>query len=171
MANATCCQRTPLAVLALVLCAPVVCRAEDVKSPIAPCFYHITFQVSDTERSRVIEIRAPRRDRAVDDGGFFDVTWVGMWPEDPDRFLKAEPQDQVRTTGVFTPKAIKMVIPNIVTSREIDVYYFAFDPAPNKNGAYTGTGEVPFGGPNGVGKDQFTCKMEPLPDFKIPGSK
>ena len=155
----------------LVLHQSAECRAEEFKPPLSEGFYHITFQIADTDRSRVIEIRSLRADKAVEKGGFMDVTWVGMWPENLKSFLKAEPQDQLRTTGVFTPKAIKMVIPNIVTSREIDVYYFTFDPIPNKNGTYKGTGDVPYGGPNGAGKNQFTCEMEPLPNFKIPSSK
>lgn len=153
----------------LVLQQSVECRAEEFKAPLSEGFYHITFQIADTDLSRVIEIRSLRADKAVEKGGFMDVTWVGMWPEHPENFLKAEPQDQVRTTGVFTPKAIKMVIPNIVTSREIDVYYFTFDPTPNKNGTYKGTGDVPYG--NGPGKNHFTCEMKPLPEFKMPGSK
>ena len=38
-------------------------------------------------------------------------------------------------------------------------------------GAESRTGDVPYDGPNGAGKNRFTCEMTPLPGFKVPDNK
>lgn len=164
-----------VALVALVAFAlPSVAAEKPLEKPapkpaLAPGFYHITFGISDMFMSRVVEIRNVRPDSENrPDQGYFDVTWVGMWPED---LMPTEARNRVRLTGAFTPRAIRFVIPEVRSAERIDVYYFNLDPTTLSEGSYTGAGDVPYAGPNGVGKNQFKCRCDPLPDFKLPAAK
>lgn len=139
--------------------------ADETKPPIAPGFYHIQVYKEDTIESRVVEIRNMRLDSTFKDGGYMDVTWVGMWP---DGFHETEQQNQTRTTGIFNPKAIEMAIPDNSAPYVLQVYFFSFELSPDKGGTHKGKGYMAYTGLKGPTTINLTCELEPLPNFKMP---
>lgn len=158
----------------LILWSAEFSRADETKPPIAPGFYHIHVYKEDTIESRIVEIRNMRLDSSFKDvlldstfkdGGYMDVTWVGMWPDD---FRETEQQNRIRTTGIFNPKAIEMAIPDNSAAYGVKVYFFSFELAPGKNGTHKGKGYVAYTRSKGPTTINLTCELEPLPNFKIP---
>lgn len=163
-----------LALAILILLGVEFSNADETKPPIASGFYHIQLHKEDTIESRIVEIRNIRMDNSFKhvrlddifkDGGYMDVTWVGTWP---DGFRETERQNQIRTTGIFNPKAIEMAIPDNSAAHGLKVYFFSFELAPGKDGNHSGKGYVAYTGSKGPTTINLTCELEPLPNFHIP---